>query len=201
MRNRILAAALRQMNVRGIKFTTADLARELSISKRAIYDHFSSKEDLIESVLDTILADLRQQIAGIVDDENLDTVDRVKALLILNPKGFGPVTMQVIEDIRRFMPQEWKKFEKFFVERWRMLEQIFNEGTQKGELAKVDLVILNKIYNGTVDQLLDFQFLAQNNITFNNAMTRAAEILIGGLTAPGYRRSAPQSATTDTEDS
>lgn len=188
MRNRILAAALRQMNVRGIKFTTADLARELSISKRAIYDHFSSKQDLIEAVLDSILSDLRQQIAGIVDDKSLDITDRIKALMVLYPKAFGPVNLQVIEDVRRFMPQEWTKFEDFFEERWRMLEKIIEEGAQKGLLTKVDLVILKRIYMGTVDQLLEFQFLAQNNITFADAMTKAAEILIGGLTAPAYRK-------------
>jgi AcrR family transcriptional regulator len=188
LRNRILAAALRQMNVRGIKFTTADLARELSISKRAIYDHFSSKQDLIEAVLDSILSDLRQQIAGIVDDKSLDITDRIKALMVLYPKAFGPVNLQVIEDVRRFMPQEWTKFEDFFEERWRMLEKIIEEGAQKGLLTKVDLVILKRIYMGTVDQLLEFQFLAQNNITFADAMTKAAEILIGGLTAPAYRK-------------
>lgn len=175
------------MNVRGIKFTTADLARELSISKRAIYDHFSSKQDLIEAVLDSILSDLRQQIADIVDDKSLDITDRIKALMVLYPKAFGPVNLQVIEDVRRFMPQEWTKFEDFFEERWRMLEKIIEEGAQEGSLTKVDLIILKRIYMGTVDQLLEFQFLAQNNITFADAMTKAAEILIGGLKAPAYR--------------
>lgn len=175
------------MNVRGIKFTTADLARELSISKRAIYDHFFSKQDLIEAVLDSILSDLRQQIAGIVDDKSPDITDRIKALMVLYPKAFGPVNLQVIEDVRRFMPQEWTKFEEFFEERWRMLEKIIEKGAQEGSLTKVDLVILKRIYMGTVDQLLEFQFLAQNNITFADAMTKAAEILIGGLKAPAYR--------------
>jgi AcrR family transcriptional regulator len=187
LRDRIIAAALRQMNTHGIKFTTAELARELGVSKRAIYDHFTSKQHLIDCVLDTIIADLRQQISGIVYDDSLDIFDRIKALMVLNPKGFGHVNTQVIEDVRRFMPQEWAKFEKFFMERWRMLEQIIEEGSNKGLVAKVDLVILNKVYMGAIDQLLDWQFLAQNNITFNNAMIKAAEILIGGLKAPGPR--------------
>lgn len=181
MRKRILAAALRQMNRHGIKFTTADLARELGVSKRAIYSHFPSKDQLIGAVLDTILADLRQQISGIVEDESLTATAKVKALMVSYPKAFGPVNMQVIEDVKRSLPQEWMKFEEFFMERWRLIEQVIDAGTKKGLFAKVDLVILQKIYMGTIDQLLDFQFLAQNNITFTNAMTKAAEILISGL--------------------
>jgi AcrR family transcriptional regulator len=185
------------MNTHGLKFTTAELARELGIGKRAIYNHFISKQHLAESVLERIIADLRQQISNIASDNNLDIFARIKARMVLNPKGFGPVSTQVIEDVRRFMPQEWAKFENFFMERWRMLEQIIEEGSNKGLLAKVDLVILNKIYNGTIDQLLDWQFLAQNNITFNNAMIKAADILIGCLKAPGPKPDAagqPRSA-------
>lgn len=187
MRDRIIATALRMMNVYGTKFTTADLARELGVSKRAIYEHFSTKEELIESALDTILAGLRQQIAGIVEDDSLDIIRKIKTIMVFCPKAFGPVSVQVIEDVRRLMPRQWAKFEEYFMERWRTLEQIIEDGASKGLLAKVDLVILNKIYMGTIDNLLDFQFLTQNNITFHNAMDKAAEILIAGLAAPNYR--------------
>lgn len=193
MRERILAAALRQMNIYGVKFTTATLARELGISKRALYEHFDSKETLIEAVLDSILDDLRQQITGIVDNEKLDIVDRAKALLVSYPKGFGPVTAQVIMDVIRFMPQQWEKFEEFFTQRWRMLEKVIEDGTNAGVFAPVDLVILKRIYMGTIDQLLDFQFLEQHNMTFNTAMAKAAEIFVGGIMAQGHgHRSARQ---------
>lgn len=188
MRERILAAALRQLNARGIKFTTAELARELGVSKRAIYGHYSAKEALVDAVLDSILADLRQQIADIVQDENLALPDKVKALMVFHPKAFGPVNTQVIEDIKRFFPQGWRKFEEFFDERWRMLEEAIEDGVNRGYLAKVDLIILKKIYMGAIDQLLDFQFLVHNNITFSDAMTKAAEILVEGLTVPSDKQ-------------
>lgn len=189
MRDRIIATALRLMNFNGIKFTTADLARELGVSKRAIYEHFESKEELIESALDTILAALRQQIVGMVDDESLDITDRIKTLMVFHPKALGPVSIQVIEDVKRFMPKQWAKFEEYFEERWRMLERIIGDGADKGLLANVDLVILKKIYIGTIDILLDFQFLAQNNLTFHDAMVKASDILIGGLSVPSRHSS------------
>ena len=68
-----------------------------------------------------------------------------------------------------------------------MLEKVIQKGVEQGLLVDVDLAILNKVYLGTIDQLLDFQFLAQNNITFHNAMVKAAEILIGGLIAPNQQ--------------
>ena len=181
MRTRILTAALHQMNTHGIKFTTVDLARDLGVSKRAIYEHFPSKNLLLSAVVETILADLKQQISGIVQDESLDTIEKLKALMLFNPKALGPINVRVIDDVKRYLPDEYAKFDACFEERWGMLEEVIKQGVQKGFLAKVDLLILRRIYMGTIDQLIDDQFLNQNNTTFKNAMTKATEILIWGL--------------------
>ena len=183
LRTRILTEALRQMNTHGIKFTTVDLARELGVSKRAIYEQFPSKKILLGAVVSTILADLKQQISGIIQDETLDTVGKLRALMLFNPKALGPINVRVIDDVKRYLPEEYAKFDACFEERWGMLEQVINQGVAAGSLAKVDLVILRRIYMGAIDQLLDEHFLAENNITLKTAMTKAAEILIWGLMA------------------
>ena len=181
LRTRILTAALHQMNTRGIKFTTVDLARDLGVSKRAIYEHFPSKNLLLGAVVEAILADLKQQISGIVQDESLDTIAKLKALMLFNPKALGPINVRVIDDVKRYLPEEYAKFDACFEERWGVLEEVIKQGVQEGFLAKVDLLILRRIYMGTIDQLIDDQFLNQNNTTFKNAMTKATEILIWGL--------------------
>jgi len=175
------------MNIHGIKFTTADLARELGISKRAVYEHFNSKENLMGAVFDSVLADFRQQISCIVHDESLNIVDKLTALMVFSPKALGPINVQVINDVKRFLPKEWAKFENYFTERWGLVEQVIKQGQTNGVLTQVDLAILQKMYMGTIDNLLDHHFLTRNNMTFKNAMTKAAEILIYGLVSPHYR--------------
>ena len=172
------------MNIYGLKFTTRDLARELGVSKRAIYEHFPSKELLVGAVLTTILAELKQQITDIAIDKNLDNLAKVKALMIFNPKALGPINARVLDDVKRFLPAEYVKFETCFAERWEMIEEVIGQGVEAGLLSRVDLVILRKIYMGAIDQLLDYQFLTHSNTTLKNAMTQVAEILIWGLVAP-----------------
>lgn len=195
LRTRILMAALHQMNLHGLKFTTIALAKELGVSKRAIYEHFPSKECLLAAVLSTILAELRQQISGIVQDETLDTVEKIKSLMVFNPKALGPINVRVLDDVKRFLPSEYVRFEECFEERWLMIEKIINQGTAAGLLVSVDLVILRKIYMGTIDQLLDYQFLTQHNTTLKTAMTKAADILICGLLAPKSPQESPTNQT------
>ncbi|MDR7866614.1 MAG: TetR/AcrR family transcriptional regulator [Sporomusaceae bacterium] len=191
MKERILATALHLMNVHGVKFTTADLARELGVSKRAVYEHFPSKEYLMAAIFDSIITDFRQQISVIARTEGLDIVTKLKSLMVYSPKALGPLNEKIIPDIQRFLPKEWMKFEEYFQERWRMIEQVINQGIENELLSPVDLAVLHKMYLGTIDSLLDYQFLAKNNTTFKSAMTKAADIIIRGLTAPGCHKRSP----------
>ncbi|QEM67013.1 TetR/AcrR family transcriptional regulator [Geobacter sp. FeAm09] len=191
MRDVIVIKALQQINEQGLKFTTAGLAQKLGVSKRALYQHFNSKEDLLGAVFDSILNDLRQQISRIALDEHLDSVEKLKALMLASPKALGPLTEQVLNDVRRFMPNQWEKFEKYFEDKWEKIELVINQGVERGLFRPVNLTILQKIYMGTVEKLSDFNFLMQNNSTLRNAITETAEILIYGIMAPDCRDTHP----------
>jgi AcrR family transcriptional regulator len=191
VRDVIVIKALQQINEQGLKFTTAGLAQKLGVSKRALYQHFNSKEDLLGAVFDSILNDLRQQISRIALDENLDPVEQLKALMLASPKAQGPLTEQVINDVKRFMPNQWEKFEKYFEDKWEKIELVINQGVERGLFRPVNLTILQKIYMGTVEKLSDFNFLMQNNSTLRNVITETAEILVYGIMAPDCRDTRP----------
>lgn len=195
MRDVIVIKALQQINEQGLKFTTAGLAQKLGVSKRALYQHFNSKEDLLGAVFDSILNDLGQQLSRIALDENLDPVDKLKALMLASPKALGPLTEQVLNDVKRFMPNQWEKFEKHFEDKWEMIELVINQGAERGLFRPVNLTILQKIYMGTVEKLSDFNFLMQSNSTLRNAITETVEILIYGIMAPDCRDTHPPSQT------
>ncbi|GFE59903.1 TetR/AcrR family transcriptional regulator [Geobacter sp. AOG2] len=195
MRDVIVTKALQQINEQGLKFTTAGLARKLGVSKRALYEYFNSKEDLLGAVFDLILNDLRQQISRICYDEGLDPIEKLTALMLASPKALGPLTEQVLNDVNRFMPNQWKKFEKYFEDKWEKVELVISQGVEKGLFRAVNLAILQKIYMGTVEKLSDFNFLFQNNSTLKNAITETAEILIYGIMAPDCRNTNPSSVS------
>lgn len=187
VRDGIVIKALQQINEHGLKFTTAGLAQELGVSKRALYEHFNSKEDLLGAVFDLILNDLGQQISRIILDENLDPIAKLKALLLASPKALGPLTGQVLNDVKRFMPLEWCKFEKHFEDKWEKIELVINQGVDNGLFRAVNLSILHKIYMGTIEKISDYQFLMQNDSSLKNAIATTAEILIYGIIAPDCR--------------
>ncbi len=84
-RERILEAALKLFSKKGFKETTIkDIAKEVGITEGAIYRHFTSKEEIIDSLLKTITEELKQRLfesieMGDRDETRLDNV--VDALL------------------------------------------------------------------------------------------------------------------------
>lgn len=188
MQKRIRAETLSLMNEKGINFTIADLARQLAVSKRRIYDHFDSKVDLIEAVLDEILSDLQEQIQEIVNSPQLKAIDKLSALLTASPKALGPLSSRVIVDIKRQLPDQWDKFEYFFDERWQEIEKTIKQGIQQGQFRSFDMRIVQQIYRGSINELYEFQFLTQSNQTFQNAIAAMTDILIYGFVTPDHRQ-------------
>ena len=72
MRPRIMTAALAEMDEHGVRFTMNNLAARLAISKRTLYEHFESKEVLVEAIVDAIITDLQVQRLEIVNNPGLD---------------------------------------------------------------------------------------------------------------------------------
>jgi AcrR family transcriptional regulator len=188
MLKRIRTEALNLMNEKGINFTIADLAKQLGVSKRSIYDHFSSKVNLIEAVLNEILSDLQVQIQEIVNSQQLNTIDKLSALLTASPKALGPLSSRVIVDIKRKLPEQWNKFEYFFDARWQEIEKIIELGIEQKQFRTFDMRIVQQMYRGSINELYEYQFLTQSNQTFQNAIAAMTDILIFGFIATDNRQ-------------
>lgn len=183
LREQIMKKAFQAMNVQGTKFTMDDLTKELGVSKRTLYEYFKSKEDIIAAVLDTTFADLENQLEEILRNHELAIIPRLTALIIASPKNLGPINERVIDDIERYMPKEWAKIEAFQEKKWTMIEEVINQGVKQGLFRPVSMAILHRMFIGATNELLDWQFLKENDVTFTNALTKMAEMMIFGLSA------------------
>ena len=101
MKNKIIWAAAEEMVTRGLKFTMGDLAAKLRVSKTTLYEHFASKEEIINAVLAVALDDMRQQDEAIYADPMLTLPEKLQALFTVVPDIFGPINNQrIYEDLR-----------------------------------------------------------------------------------------------------
>ena len=80
VRSRILAAAEQQFRTQGYSQTTMDdLAESLGMSKKTLYEHFRSKEQLAEAMLKEIsdaIGKIHEEVMGL----DLNTVEKLNRI-------------------------------------------------------------------------------------------------------------------------
>ena len=137
MRQRIMDGAMAEMHERGIKFTMDDLARRLGMSKRTLYENFSSKEELVGSLLTAAIAELKTKREAIARDETLDIREKFRQMMTVRPALWNERTENLMLDIKKSMPDQCKKLESTMDELWQVIEDLLHEGARTGYFRPV----------------------------------------------------------------
>ena len=188
MRARIMSAAMEEMNEQGTRFTMGVLATRLGISKRTLYEHFESKEVLIESIVDTIIQDIEVQRIAIVNDNKLDLAEKLKRMLSVKPKIFAPVDDRVKLDLRRQFPGLWAKAKKSGEDQWILINNVLNEGIAEGCFREIYVPVVQKMLRGAIDAIINEEFLLENKMSFHEMIGHVTDILIYGIIVPEKAR-------------
>lgn len=185
MRERIIAAAVEAMNQWGLKFTMHDLAKQLGVSKRSLYAQFSSKDALIHAVIDGHLADIRASRRAILSDTTLTFPEKLRLSLFVAPKMSEATSGRAALDIQRFMPWEWERIGHFVDEEWQTIAAMLQEGIEAGEFRPICLPVLQKVIHGGMAEIMESQFLIQNNVSIKEATDAISDVLIHGILPAG----------------
>lgn len=101
-RNKILEGAAEIFYRFGLsKISMDELAEQLGVSKKTIYNHFGGKEHLIEEVLGYYSSSILQQIMQVSEDSSLSVMERLHRLQNIMQEAFGRLKEPAIEDIKR----------------------------------------------------------------------------------------------------
>ena len=182
MRNRIIAATVEEINLRGFKFTMSDLTKRLSISKTSLYEQFSSKDELVATILDIVLNDLWTQEQKIYTSD-LSIVEKLKAVLTVKQDRFEPFHNRVYEDLRLTYPREWEKVTQFRKKRMKHLTDLLQEGVVQGRIRPVNMAVVQQMIESTINDLINYQFLSENNMTYSDAVAVMIDVIIKGIMA------------------
>lgn len=184
MRYRVMAAAAEEISLRGVKFTMHDLAIRLGISKRTLYQYFTSKEQLIESIVVAKLEDIRQQRDEVFSNEQLPYTEKLHKILTLCPRVFSSVDGKRMEEIRRYLPAIWNKIEQFIEDEWSAVEAILYQGIKENCFRPIYIPLVINILKGATKEILNFDFAACGDISKPEMFNLLAEIVLYGVVNP-----------------
>jgi AcrR family transcriptional regulator len=134
-RHQIVTAALRQFQLFGFQHTSVDsIADALGISKKTLYQHFRSKDQLIRAVVDEI-ADTVMKRAEVVTAATTPPARALRRVAEVGHYLSQTITPAMVHDMRS-MPQVWAYVESKRATALTSLGALIRRGQESGDVRR-----------------------------------------------------------------
>lgn len=147
-RKTVLEHAARMFLRNGIRVITMDdIANELGISKRTLYDIFESKELIISQIVDTHIENENKAFDKILNqsDNSIDMMLKLSKFIFVMYNKLHP---SVLTDLKKYYSNIWQRIEKFHNDSIRQIIELNLLNGIKEQLYRenIDPVIISLFY-------------------------------------------------------
>ena len=166
----------------GIKsFTVENLATRLFMSKKTIYQYFSTKEALIKGIIVFKLTKQSEDFEKVMKSE-ADPINKFYKIRDLHIKFSNKINLKRLVYIKTRYPKIWDIIEKYRSERIENFTKIFLLAKKKGYLREtLDPAVSAKLFVNILNTSFRPEFVLENNISINDAIYHIQEIVISGF--------------------
>ena len=113
MKERILQSALNLFWRYGIKSVTMDdIARDLGISKRTIYQHFSDKEAILEQVIEGEIKSQKCELQKL-DEKASNPIEQIIYASGQMRDTLANMNPTLLYDLKKYYPKAWNLFQSY----------------------------------------------------------------------------------------
>ncbi len=138
------------------KVTMNEIAEELGMSKKTIYQYFPSKEELLSDVITMLHERTANDIETLINDQNIDFGQKLRGALDILTGFHSRMTPYILADMEKHAPLVCKANDEFRRQRIRnMWSTLIGEGIRKGIFRDdVDKELIVLVYAGALQHLL-----------------------------------------------
>jgi len=157
-----------------------DLVAATGISKRTIYRYFRSKEEIINAVLDDLIAGIALKIQAVFDsaDKPLDKIINMLGELTRNIRVIEP---QFLYDLQKYYPHLWEKIERFRSQRIQQVFEALLAGGEQNFLRQVHPKIFTTALLASIRSVVNPVFIVENQLILEEAIQSLFSIFLYGI--------------------
>jgi AcrR family transcriptional regulator len=170
--------------------TMDDLAHELGMSKKTLYRHFRSKDELIDAIIEEIGQAIRDRMDSVLASPQLDFTQKLCALVEVIGSNLALASPGMLHDLQRFAPQLYEKIDEL---RQRNVPYIFGRlirtGVAEGKVRpEIDPAFAVEFWLQAIRGLVQPAVLERTQLTPRQTLERAIHLFFGGLLSPAGRK-------------
>lgn len=164
--------------------TMSDIANELGVSKRTLYEVFRDKEELLENCINFHMAKADREVERLATtSENvIDTFMRIYAIHLQEVRD---VNKSVIHDLRKYHPNIYRKIECRQQEDVSMFNPLFKKGIAEGLIREdVNYEILLYLLKAQFRVLMDDESIPVNKYSTGEFIQTIILNFVRGIATP-----------------
>ena len=163
------------------KTTMDEVAEEMRMSKKTIYKFFPSKEELITAVARHFMQKMRSKILPALNS-NKNAIEKLEDLVSILTTASLKVTPKRIEEMQRHFPSLWSEIDNFRTKMmFENITKVINQGKSEGLFIDYPTTIIMNILVASVRNIVNPEFILNNNFSISEGARYAFRIIIGGI--------------------
>lgn len=137
-----------------------DLARELGISKKTLYFHFRSKDEIVHEVVFELAREVRSKVEQIVSRDT-SFIEKLNAIFLLLFEIFSQFGTEFPKDMARGAPELWEELDAYRTKYvFSKFLELFRQAQEEGLLREdVNIPLLQMILTSLLQNMVTPQML------------------------------------------
>jgi AcrR family transcriptional regulator len=184
IRDRILVKAQEHFLQYGFSTVTMnEIAGGLGMSKKTVYTHFPSKEDLASEMVKRMQQEISTQINALVDDKAMDFIEKLKRILQITADHHSKLTPHFRMDLQKHAPHVCKCTDDFQRNQIHsVVSRVIHQGIEQGVFRRdLDETIVASVFIAAFQSLLKPELLAQGGWSIAQALDTIRKIMFEGI--------------------
>jgi len=163
--------------------TMDDLASELGMSKKTLYQHFRSKDSIVDALIRAKAARVVGGLDAILDTPGLTFAERVSRVLAHLHAQLGEINAVFLRDLRRFVPAVYARVEEMRAQTIpRVWERLLREGMEAGAVrADLDVRFTARMIQVLMQHLMQPENLERLGVQPPEMMARFFNLIFTGM--------------------
>lgn len=171
-------------------FTMDALAHELGMSKKTLYVHFTSKEAIMERIIDLLGGALRIKMEAVLANPDLRFTEKISGVSGAASSTLARMSPAMLRDLQRFAPALHQKIDDI---RTRTIPIIFGrllrDGIAEGKVrADIDPTFAVEFWLQAIRGLVQPAVLERTQLTLPQTLQRGLNLFFSGVLTPAGRK-------------
>lgn len=142
----------------GIKAVSIDdIAHELGMSKKTIYNFFGSKDEIIDHILDRNIEEYTCSYSGLVS-QSKNAIDAIVHIYRMKCEQHDLIKPIFISDVQKYYPRVWEKLKGFYeIHILKTIQENIQRGQQEGLYREnINTDFVSYLYYKNIFSLIDY---------------------------------------------